>query len=282
MALAAKWTGVATKDIGAYTQVAEQAYAAAVKSNQATRDYMQGLILNGRSMGPVLSSVGDGFKKLAREEVEAGIQAARMAQKFDKMQSDMSKLSNEFNSGSLGLAAYTDKLQALIAANATLGKEKLESLRAALADAKERMKSFADASRDGLRSLQIEWAELNNQTIEAERLRQQEKRLEIEMQLAQARKDGNKEAIASLSQQLALLDKISDKRMQDLKDEASARAQESANNKETNTTTVNQLMPSFIPERVVKLQLGKAEVMGSEQAINDFISEIQRAGMTAV
>lgn len=225
MALAARWTGVAIDSLGEYASEAEKAYAAAHQANQATTDFMNGLIYNGRSMGPVMASIGDGFKRIAKEEVEAAVQAATLARAYDTMQATAADLQAEFDRGDLGLSAYASRLQGLITANHALGQEKLQPLRDALRDAKEQMQDFTDSARDGLRELQIEWANLNNNQAEAENLEYQRDRLELEAQLTEAQRNGNQAALAALQAQLTLLARIHEKKLADLKTEQKAAAQ---------------------------------------------------------
>ncbi len=70
------------------------------------------------------------------------------------------------------------------------------------------MDEFAESARDGLRDLQSEWADLNDQQIQVLQLEQQTERLEIEQQLAEAKRNANTEEIAALEEQLVLLDQI--------------------------------------------------------------------------
>lgn len=239
LALTAQWAGVAIDAIGEYTAEAEKAYAAAHQANQATNDYMMGLIYNGRSMGPVMASVGDGFKRIAREEVEAAVQAANLARAYDAMQSQVSTLQDQFDRGDLGLSAYASRLQGLISANHALGQEKLQPLRDALREAKEQMQDFTDASRDGLRQLQIEWAQLNNRQADVENLEYQKDRIDLEAQIAEAQRNGNAAALAALQQQLALLAQIHAKKLADLKTEAAASKQTGAGGASAATSTAS-------------------------------------------
>ncbi|TCW32693.1 phage tail tape measure protein [Marichromatium gracile] len=146
--------------------------------------------------------------QLKQEVIEAEIAAERLAQRGERLQTEFSKLGEALDAGSIGLSEYADKLDRLIDANQRLGEEELEPLRAALDDARRKMADFTEEAQAGLRDLQAEWAELNGQQLEALLLEQEAQRLEIEMALAEAKRDGNTEAIRALEDQLDMLEQI--------------------------------------------------------------------------
>ncbi|AHF03441.1 tail protein [Marichromatium purpuratum 984] len=146
--------------------------------------------------------------QLKQEVIEAEIAAERLAQRGERLQAEFAGLTDALDAGSIGLSEYADKLDRLIDANQRLGEEELEPLRAALDDARRKMADFTEDAQAGLRDLQAEWAELNGQQLEALLLEQEAQRLEIEMALAEAKRDGNTEAIRALEDQLDMLEQI--------------------------------------------------------------------------
>ncbi|MBO8087793.1 MAG: phage tail tape measure protein, partial [Marichromatium sp.] len=145
--------------------------------------------------------------RLKQEVIEAEIAAERLAQRGERLQAEFAGLADALDAGSIGLSEYADKLDRLIDANYRLGEEELEPLRAALDDARRKMDDFARSAQDGLIALQKEWADLNDQQEEVLRLEYEQDRLEIEMQLAEAKAQSNTDAITALNEQLSLLDK---------------------------------------------------------------------------
>ena len=104
-----------------------------------------------------------------------------------------------------------------------LDQQTLDRLRAAIADAKQRMLDLRDATRDTLSGIQDEWDSLNNNLDEIERRRYEKRKAEIEAQLAAARAAGDQESIRNLQESLRLLKQIADVR------EEEARKQEQEN-----------------------------------------------------
>lgn len=181
------------------------------------------------AQGPfkMLSEYWRGIETIKRFEVElaeAAAQAKRTEIAAEEMGGKIADLSDQFDRGEIGLTEYLAKLERLKVQYGQLGDERLEPLRDAIADAREKMDDFADSAKEGLTSLQQEWAELNGQQIQAAILEQQMERLKLEAELAQAKRDGNQEAIAALQAQLVLLDQIHAKQLQMLADEEASRA----------------------------------------------------------
>lgn len=206
MAEVMRRAGVDLAAAGEYAQVAGEAFA-------KTYDAMV-----------KISGLQFGDQKYLMYAKEAAESAAAHARAVDELAARQADLTAQLDAGNIGLDQYIDLLQRAAGASGRLGDEDLADLRDAIADAKSRMDDFADSAQDGLQSLQQEWAELNGQQIQAAIIEQQIERLKIETELAQAKKDGNAEAIAALTQQLALLDQIHAKQLQMLAEEEAARA----------------------------------------------------------
>ena len=163
-------------------------------------------------------------KDFEAQVASAAVAAKRMEIETAEMGAAMDGLAGQFEQGDLSLAEYIVSLERLRGTYGALGDERLEGLRAAIADAKQQMTDFAESAQDGLRDLQAEWADLNGQQIDAMLLEQQLERIAVEMELAQAKKDGNADAIAALTAQLALLDQIHAKQLANLAEEEAQKA----------------------------------------------------------
>lgn len=197
--------GVDVQALGDYAQVAEEAFKAMFITLQ------DGRWLDGFAYG-----------KIARGAAVAAEAAAAHARAVDELAERMQDLNSAYQAGEIGLSQYIGRLQAAASGTARLGDEDLADLRAAIADAKQQMADFANSAQDGLRSLQIEWANLNNNRAEAQTLEYQRDRIALEQQIVEAQRDGNAAAIAALQAQLALLAKIHQKKLADLKNEQAA------------------------------------------------------------
>ncbi|MCF1184036.1 tape measure protein [Marichromatium gracile] len=117
-------------------------------------------------------------------------------------------LQRQLDDGGISTSEFVDAAERLEFQFQRLDDEDLEGLRDAIRAAKEEMADFTESAQAGLRDLQAEWAELNGQQLEALLLEQEAQRLEIEMALAEAKRDGNTEAIRALEDQLEVLEQI--------------------------------------------------------------------------
>ena len=147
---------------------------------------------------------------------ETAIRAAQGAQEVDRLTAALQ--SGGATADELG-AAMAMASQGVV----NLDDARLDGLRSAIASAKQEMDSFAESAREGLMSLKEEWADLNDNQAEVERLKYEERSLALEQQIAEARNTGNSEALESLGQQRSLIDQIYQKKVQDAQAEAQAK-----------------------------------------------------------
>lgn len=210
--------------------------------------------------------------------------AQRLAISAEELDGKLGTLQKQFDQGDLSLADYINKLKLLESNYARLGDERLEGLRQALADAKRQMDDFANSAKDGLQSLQVEWAQLNDQQGEVLRLEYLQQQMKIQQELADAQAAGNSAAINSLEQQLALLDRIYRKKQENLKaDEQSAKAN-AADGQSSSTSTATAGIAKTIRLVLDTPQGGQpaAVTASDEQAANQLISVLKRAGLRAL
>ncbi|NKN34228.1 hypothetical protein [Marichromatium bheemlicum] len=144
--------------------------------------------------------------QLKQEVIEAEIAVERLAQQGERLQAEFTGLADALDAGSIGLSEYAGKLDRLINANQRLGEEELEPLRAALDDARRKMDALTQSAEDGLNQWRAKLYEIQGQQTQLEEMNWRQDRLETERALAEARRNGNREEIAALREQLHLID----------------------------------------------------------------------------
>ncbi|MCK7579315.1 MAG: hypothetical protein MZV65_28670 [Chromatiales bacterium] len=144
-------------------------------------------------------------EKAMQGAAEAASKAAALAEAADKAATALSNLSAEYSRGDIGLSAYISQLSALRNQYQFLADEDLAAVTDALAEAKKAMEDMARSAGDSLRDLQIEWANYRGEIVQATLLQQEADRLDVELALIEAKRNGNTEEIAFLNQKLALL-----------------------------------------------------------------------------
>lgn len=230
--------GIAAEYMDTAQSAANAAYAEAAAETAAWVDEL-GALSNGltTSGGIALRFADEYVERLQAQEkaaIAAGEAAAAHAKRLDEYNSRLEKLNAEYDSGEISLALFIRGMENATGAAKQLGGEELRELRKAIADAKEKMDDFTSSAEDGLRSLQQEWAELNGQQLDALKIEQQQERLDIEEQIAEAREMGNYDAERTLEAQLRLLDQIHDKETNSLRAEIEeAEAAEAERHRET-------------------------------------------------
>lgn len=185
---------------------------ASAKSKVAElQDFIQGSSLMWRPWYEGLQAIAEFEQRLA----EAAALGKQVEIATTKVAESLDGLKSAYEQGSIGLSDYISRLESLSHQYAILGEDDIPEVIDALADAKAEMASFTDSAKSGLIDLQKEWAGLNDQKLLELDLEQQAQRAEIQLQLLQAKKDKNAEAISYLEQQLGLLDQIYAKRRAD-------------------------------------------------------------------
>lgn len=211
--------------------------------------------------------------------IAAQLAAQRLALAEEQMGRQLDDVRRQFDDGGLSLAQYIAQLERMEVSYARLGDEKLEGLRSALASARREMQDFAGSAKEGLQSLQVEWAQLNNQQDEVLRLEYLQSQMKVQQQIAEAKAAGNDAAINSLEQQLALLDRIYRKKQDNLQaDERASKAQDSA------SATGASASPAKTIRVVISEPSGKqaAVTADSEASADQFLTVLAKAGLRAL
>jgi tape measure domain-containing protein len=203
------------------------------------------------------------------EEMESAINGLiAQAKAIVAARDAMEELTERVDSGTLSMEELE---QATWAANnmaGVLGDEELEGLRDAIQSAKDDMQDFTDDAKEGLRDLQQEWLEIQGNDFAAAQMEQQQQRIEIEEQLAEARRQGNQEAIDALLEQLEILDKIHADELQRIQDEQASAIRAA--------TTVEELRIAYAKERAdLEAALQAAKEAGDDEAVKAIQAQIK-------
>lgn len=267
------------QELDALEQGAAEAAAVIEQLNDFARTPVQ-LAWKGFYEG--LRDIAEFEKRLA----EAAATQKRLEIGSEQLGRALSDLGAEYQSGGLALDDYISRLEGLREQFGHLGAERLQGLRDALADAKRQMDDFAESARDGLLALKEEWASLNGQLAEAEQLRAMERRQEIERQILEAERAGNAEAVASLQQQLGLLDQITRKKLEAARaEEAERRSAEAERASASQGTAAPAQAARASSTRTVRVELrvgGRStpiDVLEGQE--DDLLEAIRRAGLAA-
>lgn len=125
--------------------------------------------------------------------------------------------------GTLSLREQAATLAVLIARAEELGSQQLAGLRSALANVQSQMDRLTDSARSTLSSIRDELDQLDGNYAAIERRRLEQRRADIEDQLAEARAAGDNNAVSVLTEALRELARLEKRKL----DDAKAREQES-------------------------------------------------------
>jgi tape measure domain-containing protein len=115
-----------------------------------------------------------------------------------------------------------------------LDKQQLSGLQSAIDSAKQKMQSLNDSARSTLQSLQEELFQMEGNAQAVENLQYQQKKLELQERINEARNQGNAKALADLQASLDLENRIHAKKLQSLQAQAAADTLASAKSASTN------------------------------------------------
>jgi len=179
---------------------------AAADAAQASADAMR------KSMTKAFDWWGPFYDGLsAIKELEAGLLRAEAAAKrleiaAAELDGKLSDLADAFDAGDVGLTDYLATLEQLRRQYSRLSDDDLDALEDKIRDVKDALKDQADTAVDGLNSWRVKLAGIYDQEIQIQQLNWQQDRLEAELALQEARRNGNAAEIAALQEQLRLID----------------------------------------------------------------------------
>jgi len=93
----------------------------------------------------------------------------------------------------------------------------LDKLKSSVQKIKDAMQAFTDSVKDGLKSLQDDWDNMSMSKLQLEEKRYQEEKKKWQEESDKAQRQQNREAIAALADQLALIEKIHAAKVAELK-----------------------------------------------------------------
>mgnify|MGYP001810230126 CR=1 FL=1 len=189
--------GVDLSALGDYADIAEEKFQAVYQALSSAAGALDSMSYEGYAQK--LHDIG-------KEAAAAAEHAAALAREADELDAVLATLADQYDAGALGLSDYLAQLELLRGTYAGLSDEDLQGLSDAIASVKEEMADQADSAVDGLNDWKSKLAEIYDQEVQIQQLAYQEDRLEAELALTEARKNGNAEEIAALEQKIALID----------------------------------------------------------------------------
>lgn len=229
--------------------------------------------ISSRPLAETLATLAEFEQRLAN----AAIAQKQMEIRTEQLGSAVDGLRQQYETGSLSLNDYAARLEGLQGRFSQLGDERLEGLRAAIADARRQMDALTQSARDGISAMQQELASLQGDTVQAQRIANEQRRLDIQEKLNEAQKMGNREATAALERQLDLLDQISRLKIEDAKRAEAQAAQQSAPTATAATSTGGGTV--HITLRTPDGRSTGVDVVAGQEG--DLLEALRRAGLVA-
>lgn len=288
---------------------AAEAAAQAARENTVYTTSIETLIARYGTMKDRIDEVAAVYKELAQaewgagrafantEEMESAISGLiAKAEGIIRLRDATAEWIDKVNSGTLSLKELEHATWFANGAAGTLGDEELEPLRDAIQDAKDRMQDFADSAQDTLTNLRKEYLQLQGDKLAVLDMEYELDRLEIEEQLADAKRRGNAEEIKALQEALDYLKKIYDQKRAIIEQDQKANGTGGSGGTagvggdtggggggafaaKNQTTTGAAGAPS---NRTVTLRFGSAKVRALDDGgVESLIDELERAGLVA-
>lgn len=168
-----------------------------------------------------------------------------------------------------------------------LGEEKMATLKAAIASAKQQLDSLADSAASTTESLRTELIQMNGSAQEIERRRFEERQRDLERQMKAAQEQGASKAAREYAEAMALNEQIYQQRMNELKqDEAQQRqaARQERFQQQQPAATQQQVTQQTSPTQTVEIRLpngGTSSLSGDPDSVNQLLEFLGEAGMRA-
>lgn len=159
-----------------------------------------------------------------------------------------------------------------------LGRQDLSQLRSALDSANQKLLQMNDSAQNTLDSLQTELDRLQGNQDAIDQREYERKRAELNAAIEEAQLYGNKEAIASYTEALKVLDQLSREKQSQAKEAAnnasanSSSSSSSPSNSASSSTTINLNSPTG----------GKTvQLVGDQNAVNQLLEVLEDANLRA-
>ena len=213
---------------------------------------------------------------------DTALASAQVQERYYEQRVELEKLIGQVEAGQYsyqGLASLTDQAKQRMD---VLNDSDLDNLTSAIDKARSRMESLRDESQSTLQSLQDELLRLQGREDELAERRRERERKEIESQLQQAEAVGDQKSIQNLQKALDTLDRISqeekEQREAEREEQRKQRQEQRQSNQRQQQSSTQTSQPPA-PKRTVRVELGSAEADIPEDQADQFLSELERAGM---
>ena len=213
---------------------------------------------------------------------ETALASAQVQERYYEQRVELEKLIGQVEAGQYsyqGLASLTDQTKQRMD---VLNDSDLDKLKSAIDGARSRMESLRDESQSTLQSLQDELLRLQGREDELAERRRQRQRQEIQGELQQAQAVGDQKSIQNLQKALDTLDRISQEEREQReaeREEQRKQRQEQRQSNQGQKQDSAQGGQATAPKRTVRVELGSAEADIPEDQADQFLSELERAGM---
>jgi hypothetical protein len=144
------------------------------------------------------------IKRANAATAQMRIEQIKVAESTRKATEGFEELQRQLEDGDITSEEFARGLIQLQTLYGKITDETMREFEKSIASSREEMENFTDSAEDGLKSVQREWAELNNQKMDALVIEQQIERLEIEKEIIDAEKDGNADAVRALKEKLRI------------------------------------------------------------------------------
>lgn len=168
-------------------------------------------------------SVAD-FSGISRFIEETGRNAAIVRKEYAEQKLSLEKLKREYQEGAISAAEFANRARGAASATSLLNQQDLSYLRNAIRAAEEQMERFRDSTMGTLNSLQAELAQLQGDAARVAELNYQQRVMDLEQKLEDARASGDKQAISNAQKALQIAKEIHAERIKQI--EAEQRAAE--------------------------------------------------------
>lgn len=178
------------------------------------------------------------IKQMEVNAIQAQIATARLDERSAQLSETMEDLAQRYANGEINMAEYTRQLEFLSGTYRTLGDERLEGLRDALADAKEKTDALRASAQSALQTA-LEAAGSASNAREIEELKWAQLQQDLQDQLNEARQAGDAQAIADLERAMNLQLQAHNETMRQIAAEEAARKQAATGGGSVVTTDPN-------------------------------------------
>ena len=210
--------------------------------------------------------------------------SAEVAERYWEQRVQLERLTEEVRAGQYsyqGLADLSDQAKKRMD---LLNESDLDSLQSAIDGARSRMESLRDESQSTLQSLQDELLRLQGREDELAERRRERQREEIRGELQQAQAIGDEQSVSNLQKALNTLDRIAQEEKEQRQAEREEqrrqeRERQRQQREQRQPQTGTQPAQAPAPSRTVRVELNGAQADIPEDQADQFLSELERAGM---